>query len=197
MALSLVTSPDDEPVTVEDAKIHVKVDTDDEDALIASLVQAAREYCEVFTGRKCLRQTWDLKLDDFPCNGFAMELPFPPVSSVTSVSYVDADGVTQTWAAGATGYTTDLPVGPQASHARVFPSYGVWYPATRSQPNAVTVRFVCGYGTDAATVPAGFVAAIKLLLGHWYLNRESVVIGTVSTSVQTTVDALLWPYRVF
>lgn len=193
MHLSLVTAPTTEPIDVEAAKLHVKIDENDDSSLIYALISAAREHVENKTGRKMISQTWDLMLDGFPCGPIV--LPFPPVTSITSVSYVDTAGATQTWASGATGYTTRLPVGPQAGPALIYPSYGIQYPSTRSQIDAVTVRFVCGYA-DAASVPSSLQAAMKLLIGHWYLHREAVDTGinTVTSVLPFGIDALVMPY---
>ena len=192
MAMSLVTAPASEPITTAVAKVHLRVDSSTDDTLIDTLCASAREYVEVATGRKMISQTWDLKMDAFPCDD-AIVLPFPPVTSVTSVSYVDTNGDTQTWSSSL--YTTDLPAGNHAAPARIVPAYQQVYPQTRDVVNAVTVRFVCGFA-NAASVPGGLLAAMKLLIGHWYANRESVVVGTIATSVPQSADALLWQYKV-
>lgn len=193
MALSLYTAPTDEPLSLADAKTHLKVEDGTDDALIRELIRAACEHCETFTGRKCISQTFDLKLSGFPCG--AIELPFPPVSSVTSVTYVDTNGDSQTWSSAL--YQTDLPAGPQATVARIQPAYQQVYPQTRDQWNAVTVRFVVGYG-GPQDVPGSIQAAMKLLIGHWYANREAVAVsaGTVPSEIAIGVDRLLWPYVV-
>ena len=191
MVLSLVTAPTaEEPLTLTAAKLHLRVSTDDEDSLITSLIVAARETFETRTGRKVSSQTWDLKLDAFPCN--EIELPFPPVTSVTSVTYTDANGISQTWSS--TLYTTSLPAGPQAGLACLYPIYGEIFPATRWVKNAVTVRFVCGYGTTNNPLPDAVLAGMKLLIGHWFENREAVIVGSTVEELPMAVDALWWPY---
>jgi len=158
-------------------------------------ISAARQYVETFTQRKLITQTWALKLNGFPCGDLV--LPFSPVSSVTSVTYVDTAGATQTWPADATGYTTDLPTGPEAAPARVRPSYQVIYPQTRADINAVTVTFVAGYGAAASAVPAGIRSAMLLLIAHWDRNREAVNVGNIVNILPLGVDSLLWPYKLF
>jgi uncharacterized phiE125 gp8 family phage protein len=197
MALTLVTAPTVEPVTLAEAKLHLRVDTADEDALIDTLIRAARQYVETFTRRALIAQTWDDKRDEFPCGDGTIELPIAGVSSVTSISYVDTNGDTQTWSASL--YQTDLPSGPKAPFARICPAYAQYYPQTRTQMNAVTVRFVAGYGTTSAAVPESLKAGIKLLIGHWFMNREAVMVGVGigAVAVPATVDWLLWPYRAF
>ena len=196
MALFLVTAPSLEPVTLVEAKRHCRVDTPDEDALIESLIKAAREYVESATHRPLMRQTWDWKLDEFPCGSDdRLVLPLPPVSSITSVTYVDTAGTTQTWTASL--YRTSLPAGPKAGPATIEPAYGEGYPSTRGLSDAVTVRFVCGYGTTVETVPSSLRAAIKLLVSHWYVRREPVNVGNLVSPIPLTITALVWPYMAF
>lgn len=195
MALSLVTAPAREPIDLASAKVHLRVDTDDENTLIDGLIKSAREYVESATGRALLTQTWDLKLSGFPCE--CIDLPKPPVSAVSSVTYLDQAGVSQTWSSA--NYLTDLPAGPKAAPARITPAYAVIWPPTYPVMNAVTVRFVCGYGSSGDRVPAALRQAMLLLIGHWYQAREAVVVGVGigGIAVPLTVDALVWPYKVF
>jgi uncharacterized phiE125 gp8 family phage protein len=196
MALSLVTAATDLPVTLAEVKAQCRVDASitDEDDLIDALRRAATEYVTTFTRRPCLLETWDDKRDGFPCADESIELPLAPVTAVTSVSYVDTNGDTQTWSTAL--YETDLPSQPQAARARIQPVYGGFYPSTRDVYNAVTVRFVAGYATVAA-VPYGMKAAIKMLVAHWYLRREPVNIGNIVSPIPLTIESLLWPYRSF
>ena len=196
MALFLVTAPAIEPVSLAEAKAHCRVDVADEDALIDTLRVAARQYVETFTRRPLITQTWDDKRDGFPCGSDeALELPLPPVSSITSVTYTATDGTSTVWSSAL--YTTDLPTGPKAEPARIVPIYGEVYPTTRSVINNVVIRFVAGYGSTAATVPASLRAAIKLLIGHWYERREPVNVGNIVTPIPLSIESLLWPYRAF
>jgi uncharacterized phiE125 gp8 family phage protein len=123
-------------------------------------------------------------------------LPKAPVTSVTSVTYLDTSGVSQTWSSSL--YLTDLPTGPHAARARITPAYAQYYPSTYDVPNAVTVRFVAGY-TNADAVPMAIKAAMLFLIGHWYMNRSAVAIGSnnIPTAIPMTVEALLWPFTTF
>jgi uncharacterized phiE125 gp8 family phage protein len=184
---------------IADASLGAAVPTTNttEDPYLIALRQSAREYVESFCRRALLTQTWDCKLDAFPSDGCAIELPLTPVSSVTSITYVDTNGDSQTWSSSL--YQTDLPSGPKASRARIIPAYAQYYPQTRTQMNAVTVRFVAGYGAAASSVPASLKSGMKLLIAHWNENRESVVVGVGIgvIPVPQTIDALLWPYRAY
>lgn len=207
MALSLVTAPATEPVTLAEAKLHLRVDVNDDDDLITALIVAAREHVETFTHRALITQTWDLQLDKFPSLDWSAPLvgdsvsrgplwiPKPPLASVTSVTYVDTTGTTQTWSASA--YTVDAPAGPHARMGRIVPAFAQFYPVTRTQPNAVTVRFVAGYGA-ASAVPASIKAAIKILVATWFdPGRQAVNLGSRLEVIPCTLDALLWPFKAF
>ena len=174
------------------------------DPELVAWISAARQFVETFTHRAFITQTWDLALDGFPAwstvavdarlvDEGAIWLPKAPLVSVTSLSYVDTAGVTQTWAS--TNYTVDAPAGPWARRGRLVPAWSIYYPVARSVPNAVTVRFVAGYGA-ASSVPAPIKAAMKLLIGHWWMNREAAALVRASADVLPLgVDALLWPFK--
>jgi uncharacterized phiE125 gp8 family phage protein len=199
MGLTLVTPPDGEPVVATEAIDHLRLEADtDEDALIASLVTSAREIIETQTGRALITQTWELTLDRFPCGtvGYGaswvkqtqIQLPKPPIQSVTSVKYIDTDGVLQTLA------STEYVVDTTSMRGRIVPAFGKVWPSTRATINAVTIRFVAGYG-DAAKVPESLKNAMKLMLGGAYENRESLITGTIVAD-NPTLRALIEPYRV-
>lgn len=165
------------------------------DPELVSWITAARQTVEVFTHRAFCTQTWDLKFDDFP-PGYetAIWLPKPPLVSVASVTYIDTDGDSQTWSSAL--YAVDAPAGPWARMGRITPVYGESYPTARAIENAVTVRFVAGYGA-AASVPAPIKSAMKLLIGSWFVNREAVNVGNITSELPLAVNALLWPYKAF
>lgn len=188
MALSLVTAPTAEPITLSEAKLHLRVDHSVDDDLITTLCQAAQAIVETAVHRLFGSQAWDDKRDSTPCDG-VWRLPFPPVSSVTSISYVDHAGATQTWSSSE--YTVVTPSGPQCEPAYIVPAYGYSWPQVRSVPNAITVRFVCGY----TSYPAALVQAMKLLIEHWYANRGAVVVGTITSDIGLAFNALTWAYK--
>ncbi len=193
MGLTLVTGPAVEPVSLAEAKVHLRVDDDDSNDLIVALIAAARQHVESFTRRQLITQTWDYQLDAFPAE--AIVVPLAPVSAVSSISYLDSTGATQTWSSS--NYRTDIPAGPWAQRPRIEPGYGISYPTTYGVLNAVTVRCVTGYGSTASTVPAAIRAAMKILIGHWFEHREPVVTGTIVAQMPMSVDALLWPFKVW
>ena len=183
-ALTLIYSFDvapPEPVTLQEAKDHLRVDTTDDDALIRALITAAREYAERRQRRTLLTTTKTVKYDSFPD---VIRPPEPPLASVTSIAYVDEDGDSQTLSAALYDVDTDTEPG------RITPAYGETWPATRGQIDAVTLTYVAGYG-DAESVPELTKAGIKLILADLYENRESYVTGTIVSKVPSNADYLL------
>lgn len=193
MALTLVTAPAVEPLTLAEAKRHLRVEHDDENDLIVDALKAAREFVETFTGRVLITQTWDLKLAAFPCG--AIHLPMAPVSAVSTITYLDTAGASQTWSASL--YRTSLPTGPKAMRGCITPAYGESYPSTYGVVDAVAVRFVAGYGTTGAALPAALRQAIKVVLTHVWSERWAAATGAASAPVPAAAEALLWGYRVF
>lgn len=190
MSLKLITAPTQEPITLGETKDHLRVDSADDDALISVLITAARQHIDGrdgWLGRALMTQTWDYALYSFPTTD-CLELPLAPVQSITSITYTDTDGASQTFASGNYALGADLDWSP-----RVNLGYDKSWPSTRSIPDAVTVRFVAGYAS-AADVPAPIKAAMLMIVGHLYEHRESVVDKQLS-EVPRSVDSLLMPYR--
>lgn len=187
-APKLLTPPTVEPVTLSEAKRHVNVVATDEDSLINGLIIAARELVEQDTSRALIHQTWELELDDWWSD--ALELPRPPLSSVTSVKYYDANDVLQT-----------LPITSYAVDTRREPGL-IWWDEDYTQAtlsdeaNPVLVTYVAGYGATAGSVPQRAKQAILLLVGHWYRNRELAVVGTITNEIAQTYRRLIQSLRV-
>ena len=187
LSYTLSTGPASEPMTTAEAKAHLRVDHTDDDTYIDTLIASARQHVEQVTGRILVNQTWVAKADRFT---ELFELRHNPISSVSSITYVDVDGASQT--ATDSLYTVDTDHLP----ARVYLAYNQSWPSTRSQRNAVTITYVAGYGSASTNVDAALIHAVKFLVGHWYENREPVVLGTISTNIPITVKRLLDPYVV-
>lgn len=191
MALKLITPATTYPVTLADAKLHCRVDTNADDALITALITAATDMAEQNMRRAIMTQTWELTLDEFPD---AFELTRVPVQSITSVKYFDTTGTQQTLSSAL--YALDN--ADENGFSFVVPVYNGTWPTTRDQINAVAVRYVAGYA-DAASVPEGIKQWIKLMVSTMYENRETEAYSSraVSTTVQMSfVDRLLDRYRV-
>jgi len=202
MSLKQTVAPETEPITLQDARDYLRVDLVDDDDLITSLIVAARTRVETIIRRPLITQTWRMKADRFPWylgNGWyefggqnhqrdGMYLPLPPLISVSSVTYLDENGDTQTLS------TSDYVVSTDSEPARITLAVDANWPSTQCVADAVTITFTCGYGTSA-DVPDGIKTAIKMLVSHWYENRVPIVTGTIASDIPMTVDALLDPFR--
>ena len=216
----LVTGPSVEPISLAEAKLHLRVDITDDDTLITGLIISARQRAETITRRSLCTQTWKLVLDQFPApgqnvgsanwygpqwgnspgplttlradgrTGFEIFLDHTPVVSVDSITYTDVDGTPQTLSSSL--YKTDLVTEP----CRVVPAYGTTWPGTRNEISAVTVNYTCGYG-NAAAVPQSIKQWMLLRIGALYENREEVASGRGIVAIDMPfADGLLQDYRV-
>ena len=198
MALRLITAPAVQPLTLAEAKAHLRVDSSDDDFLIASLIDAARAYVDGkdgFLGRALVTQTWEVVIDEFPEN--EIKIPLPPLQSVVSIKYDDSAGVEQTLA------TTEYTVDAVSEPGWVVPVTTGWPASIFEGINAVRIQFVAGYppGTDspvdlAANVPGSVKAAMLLHVGAFYAHRENVVVGQTAVLLPWASEQLLRPYRV-
>jgi uncharacterized phiE125 gp8 family phage protein len=195
MGLSVVTAPTQEPMSLVEAKDHLRETSSDQDGLIAGYILAAREMVESATHRRLITQTLDYTIDDgWPCevvNGYdrlRIRLPVNPVQSVTSITYVDSSGSNQTLSSSLYVLRADGPV------AYIDPTYGSSWPTPRCQPVAVTVRFVAGW--TLSDVPNPLMQAMRMLVGHFYQNREVAIIGSTVAEIPMGVESLLSAYRV-
>lgn len=182
MKYAVTTAPTVEPVTISEAKAHLRTlpgDVSEDDTIIIPLITAAREYCENITGRALATQT----IQAYPETWGLWRLPRPPLAAVTSVKYYDTGGAEHILAA--TGYQVDTVDGQIL--VLEAPS------ATLRDLNPIEVEYAAGYTTCPKTIRQ----AMLLLIGHWYVNREAVVVGQVSTEVQITVDRLLRQWKVW
>ena len=165
-----ITAVTAEPVSLQEARLQCKVDSDDttHDAVLLSLITAAREFAEHYTGRALAPQTLEMALDSFP-DVFALAMP--PVASITSIKYTDTAGDEQTL--GTDQYALSL-----YGEARlVTPAYGVTWPSTQAIPDAVRVRYVTGYTNCPRAVKAAMLLHIELespLNPHTPAEREAM-----------------------
>ncbi len=181
-------APEAEPVTLAEAKLHCRVDNDAEDTLLSSFVVAAREYAESVTERTFAERTFVTRFSQFPLPGEAMLLPQCPLVSVTEIKYWDTLGVEQTLSSGLYRVRVDTTPGSVEEAANE-----TW-PDTFVRGDAVKVTYKAGYGL-VADCPERGKQAIKMLVGHWYENRESTAVGVDVKEVPQAVNALLWTLR--
>lgn len=186
MPKTLVTAPSGYPVTLTEAKTHLRVTNTDDDAYINAIINAATAEAETYTRRALLTQTWDVFLDGF---SDSMEMPKGQLQSAT-ISYVDSGGATQTLATSV--YTVDTDSDPGVIRL----AYGQSWPSVHDQANAVTIRIVCGYG-NASDIPMPIRQAILLQIAHLYEAREPVVFGASVDAIPMSYESLLSSYRIW
>ncbi len=204
MPMQLITPPAGEPVSLQEAKAHLRVDFDDDDGLIQALIAAARQAAETITNRQLMSARWKLVMDSFPgpslmgvpagqpfsLPGHAILIHKSPVLNVVSINYLDMAGVLQSMTAS--NYTVDAACEP----ARITPVFGQIWPIALPQIGAVSVTFDAGYGA-AASVPEGIKSWIKLRVGSLYAHREEVAaLSRGRIEPLPFVDGLLDPFKV-
>jgi len=163
MSLRLVTPPTEMPVTLEQAKAHLRVDFEDEDATITALIAAATRAVENRVQRRYCTQTIEWVIQNFPMCG--LRLPLAPVAAVDSVTFTNADGSVSTLEESAYLITS------QGEAAVIYPALGSIWPLAWPGPKPVAVTFTVGGAANA--VEAHVRAAILLMVGHLYQNREA------------------------
>ena len=189
MGASTVTGPTVEPVTLAEARTHLRITSSDLDAQIAAQIIAARMHVENTTRRALLNQTVDFTWDyDWPqdASGAVLVIPLQPLVSVTSLTYVPDGGGTASLTP-----TTHYQVVTNDEFSRIVPAYDYTWPAVRCQPNAITVRAVVGYGATASSVPEPLRQAILLHVELLH-DRDPLAKGVL----EAARDTLMEPYRV-
>lgn len=190
--IRVTTPPAVEPVSLDEVKLHCRIDHADEDTLLSVLIGAARQFCETFTGHSFITQTVEYYLEKWP-SGRSIHLPRPPVQTISEVKYVDKDGVDVVLVEG-----DDYLVDTDSQLARVvLPVNKSWPMASMYEVNPIVITYISGYGV-AADVPAYIKAAIKLLVAVYYENRENILpAGHVGKALPMGIDSLLWQHRSF
>ena len=189
--LTLITAPGAEPISTADAKTHLRITGSDDDTLVDRIVKKARQWCEAFTHRALIDQTWEMVMDGFPAG--AILIAKPPLDSITSIKYVDTEGNTKTWTS--TLYRVDTASEP----GRVTPAWGETYPSVRTVTGSVQVRLKGGYGTagsDVEDVAMNLISAMELVIGSMYEHREDIVVGTISSKIPRAAEILALPFLV-
>ena len=187
MALALLNGPAVEPVTLAAARLHLRVDTTDDDSLISSLITTSRLQVEAALGLGLIAQQWLLQADCWPLNGL-VELPLRPVQSVDEIRVRDADGNAETL--DSITYAVYL----NSDRPRIASSTGYW-PIPGARLNGIEIEFMVGFGTESSAVPDDVRQALLLLIAHWYENRSLEPKDTALPPIPNTVSSLLAPYK--
>lgn len=209
VAYEIVTPPTLEPLSIEEARAQSRViGVTDYDEDLTWLIQVAREKVEADSERAFLTQTRRLWVDQFPNAGARGQItlnPFPsqpwlyggaiqaleigvkPITAINAIEYINQAGSWTTW--DSANYIADLVTYP----CRITPAYGLIWPICRVQINAVKITFTCGYSSAAAT-PAMARHAMRLLIGHWFENREAVgkVPAQIEIGYESLINAIRW-----
>ena len=196
-------------VSPADMHLQLRIDSGDQDDLLTDLVGAATEQAELDCRRAFMQRTFTLYMDQFPYwgqldrqsiertsqavgvfYGGGILVRRCPVSAINTLKYLDTTGTQQTLASDGSTYILDLASEP----ARIYPAYGIPWPITRWQNNAIQINFTAGYGTSVSNVPYRAKQAIKMLAAHWYRHPESVgVVGEeIAQGYWSCINSLRW-----
>ena len=172
-----------------EAKLWLRIDHSTEDALILEMLKASRREVERFCGRQLINSTRIWRLDRFPSDG-VIRLDRPPLSSVTSITYVDTAGATQTWA------TDQYDVDTDSEPGRITLAYNQSLPSDvrGGAANVVTITYVVGYGAAGENVPETFKVAIKSLVAGTYEHRG--IHSEIRLEDNESVMRTLWSERI-
>ena len=188
-SVTRATGPAVEPLTVAEAKLHLRVDISDDDVFIGTLITAAREWVEAYLDRTLITTQLILRAAEFPTEELELARP-PMVASGTAtavvITYTLADTTTATLSTAL--YRVDRTSTP----GNVAPIInGTWPSDVIEDANAVAVTYWAGYGPTSASVPATIRHAMLMLIGHWYEQRSAVLTATISKPLEFAVESLL------
>ncbi len=187
MTAILIDPPAIEPVTLAEAKAHLRLTGTDDDDYVAAMITAARIQVESATRRVLIDQGWRIFRDDWPESG-RIDLPIVPLKQVTAVTVYDAEG--DPTVLPATAWTLDTASAP----ARL--ALGGTAPVPGRPINGIEIDLVAGYGASGLSVPQPLRLAIMTLVARWYEDREGLAYGIVPSKVAGAFETLVAPFRV-
>jgi len=190
-SLTVTSSPTLQPVNLSEAKTHLRVDTDDDDAYIAALIVAAREWVEAYIDETLIHTQYVMKLDSFPRE---IELPRPPMATsgtvtAVSITYTLENQTTATLA------TDQYRVDRDSKPGVLRTNYNGSWPSHLLDYNAVTVTWWGGRGNTATSVPQRIRNAVLWLVGYWYERRmaaDAVNLSEIPFGVKALLDSAKW-----
>ncbi len=180
-----LTPPALEPVSLAEARLYLRLDASDEDALLSTLITAARLMVEAASGRTLIDQSWRIVMDRWPASG-EIRLPLSPVSEIVSARVYDLLGAAQPVEASA--LSLDTAADPPA--IRVISEV----PEIGRERGAIEIDVVAGFGAAGDAVPALLRQAILRLACRWFEQRGDVV-GRDAAALPADVLALVLPFR--
>lgn len=188
--LERTVDPTDTPISLTEAKAHLRVQHAADDTLITALIAAVVDYFDLpngVIGKALFTQTWRFS-DAWASPSGKLHLPVTPVQSITGISYYDTSNVEQSLS------VDDFYLYKNEDSAYLYPKPSVSWPSTYNRLDAITVTFVAGYG-NAAAIPQGIKQAMLLTLTHWYENRSASIVGTSAQEMPLAVQSLISAYR--
>jgi len=188
MSLVMTGGPALEPVSLAEAKAHLRVDGTAEDALIQSLIVTSRLHIEAALGLALITQSWSYFLDRWPKAG-RLQLPLRPVAAIAHVRVWNDEGTSDSL--DPASFLLD----GHGMPPRLVSLSGAAEIAPMRAANGIEIGFTAGFGAATDDVPAPIRHALLLLVAHWYENREPVQIGVGVNAVPAMVSDLLAPYR--
>lgn len=186
MPAVLINPPASEPLSLADAKRFLRVEHDDDDDVILSIIGAARGYIESHTRTALITQTWRLVRDAWPANGVVRVVP-APVQSVSAARVYDGEH-------SAIDIDPGVFVADLATSEICAPAFSL--PQPRRAKAGIEMDVVIGFGDQAEDVPAPLRQAVRHLVAHWYENRGLAVVGHNVALMPASVNAMLTAYRV-
>lgn len=190
-AVVITDPPSIEPVTLAEAKEHLKITEADDDATVMAYITVARERCEQYQSRAYIQTGFNLWLRSFPRFGREIIIPRSPLIAVASVSFFTPDDAETV--VDASVYNVDEVTIP--GRIRLAEN-ATWPTATLRTVKGVKVVFTAGHGLTADDVPARMRHAIKLLIANYMEQREPIIVGTISSELSWSVRDLLATDRV-
>ena len=187
MTAALITGPAVEPVSLADAKAHLRVDSTDEDALLTAAIVSARVHVESATRRALIEQAWRVYYDAWPRKRI-VRLPVAPLISIDTVTVYDSAGDPQV--VDPDDYEADV----IASPARLVLAATAPTPVGRAV-NGIEIDVTAGYGASSVDVPAALRQAVLMLVAHWYEHRGAVGHDLAVLVAPLGFEALVAPYR--
>jgi uncharacterized phiE125 gp8 family phage protein len=179
MKHSIITPPTLEPVSLAEIKARARIDVSDSDGILAGYMLEARQWVETVSGLALMTQTIDAYYDEFEDD--CLVLPKAPAQSITSLTYLDTAGATQTLS------SVYYVLNKRSRVNEVELAYGYCWPVTIDQDNAITVRYVAGYGSTMSDVPEPVRGAIMLYVRYLHDGEDRDERAALS---------LLEPYRI-
>lgn len=191
--ITVVTAAAAEPITRTEAKLWAKIEITEDDDLVDALIETVRASFEAETSHVLVQKTVKVTVRSF---ADAMDLPLHPVQSISHIKYYDTSSPSA---------LTTLDSGVYSLvNGCIFRNSGEAWPSVYPREDAIEIQFVVGYATDdsvspadnAGNVPPAAKTAMKAWLADLYVNRETQIIGTISTPNET-IKRLLQPLRVY